>query len=162
MENSGQYQFRNVLIVEDDLGQQPLWQHILSRSSKDVSITWAVSAEQALTILQESAIYEIKFDLIIVDLFLAGSETGLSFLTTDEVKQSKAQTILVSASSKDDLDGYIQKQLQKKKNNQIINGVINVINVIAKPLNVVKCEKVLDELLIKRQLYETRSHQKTK
>ena len=93
---------------------------------------------------------------------MAGSETGLSFLNTDEVKQSKAQTILVSASSKDDLDGYIQKQLQKKKNNQIINGVINVINVIAKPLNVVKCEKVLDELLIKRQLYETRSHQKTK
>ena len=155
MENSRQYEFRNVLIVEDDLGQQPLWQHILSRSSQDTSITWAVSAEQALTILQKSAIYEIKFDLIIVDLFLAGSETGLSFLNTDAVKQSKAQTILVSAAEKNDLDDYIQKQLRKTKNDDIIN-------VIAKPLNVVKCEKVLDELLIKRQLYETRSYQKTK
>ena len=155
MENSRQYEFRNVLIVEDDLGQQPLWQHILSRSSQDTSITWAVSAEQALTILQKSAIYEITFDLIIVDLFLAGSETGLSFLNTDAVKQSKAQTILVSAAEKNDLDDYIQKQLRKTKNDDIIN-------VIAKPLNVVKCEKVLDELLIKRQLYETRSYQKTK
>ncbi len=152
MENSRQYYFRNVLIVEDDLGQQPLWQHIISRSSHDASVTWAVSAEQALTILQKSLITEKKFDLIIVDLFLAGSETGLSFLNSDEVKQSKAQTILVSAAEKNDLDDYIQKQLRKTKNDR-------TINVIAKPLNVVKCEKVLDELLIKRQLYETRSYQ---
>ncbi len=140
MENKRQYQFRNVLIVEDDLGQQPLWQHIFSRSSQEASITWAVSAEQALTILQESSLYNLKFDLMIVDLFLAGSETGLSFLNCDEVKQSKAQTILVSAANKTHLDDYVQNHLKNTK------GLQN-INVIAKPLNVVRCEKVLNDLL---------------
>lgn len=134
MENKRQYQFRNVLIVEDDLGQQPLWQHILSRSSGEASITWAVSAEQALTIIQESAVYELNFDLIIVDLFLAGSETGLSFLNCKEVKESKAQTILVSAAHKENLDGYVHNLLLNTR-------------VIAKPLNVVRCEKVLNDLL---------------
>ncbi len=149
MENTRQYQFRNVLIVEDDLGQQPLWQHIISRSSENAIITWAVSAEQALTIVQGSAMHELNFDLIIVDLFLAGSETGLSFLSCKEVKKSNAQTILVSAANKDQLDEFVHKQLQNTK-------------VIAKPLNVVKCEKVLNELLKKRQIYESASHQKTK
>ena len=149
MDNKRQPQFRNVLIVEDDLGQQPLWQHILLRSSKDASITWAVSAEQALTIVQQSAVYELNFDLIIVDLFLAGSETGLSFLNCDEVKKSKAQTILVSAANKAHLDNFVHKQLQNTE-------------VIAKPLNVVRCEKVLNELLMKRQVYGSESYQKTK
>ncbi len=145
MENKRKHQFRNVLIVEDDLGQQPLWQHILSRSSDEASITWAVSAEQALTILKESAFNGLIFDLIVVDLFLAGSETGLSFLNCDEVKHSKAQTILVSAANKDYLADYIHDQLRNTK-------------VIAKPLNVVKCEKVLDDLIAKRQLYEPENY----
>lgn len=110
-----------------------MWQHILSRSSSAATITWAVSAEQALTILRESAVYKLNFDLIIVDLFLAGSETGVSFLNCEEVKKSKAQTILVSAAQKNHLDSFVQNQHLEAK-------------VIAKPLNVVKCEKVLDEL----------------
>ena len=94
MEDKRQSQFRNVLIVEDDLSQQPLWQHIILRSCKEAKLTWAVSAEQALTIMKESNLSSqlssnspedkdiAKFDLIVVDLFLAGSQTGLDFLNS--------------------------------------------------------------------------------
>lgn len=126
--------FKRVLIVDDDLAQIPLWKHIIGRSSEKASIDWAVSAEQAKTIMVQAKKNKKKFDLIIVDLFLAGSETGLEFLETKEVQNCGADTILVSAANKANLEQHIQTRLKKTK-------------VIVKPLNVVRCEKVLNELI---------------
>jgi len=122
--------FKKVLIVDDDLSQVPLWKYIIGRSSEKAVISWAVSAEQAKIIMTQTHC----FDLIIVDLFLAGSETGLQFLESDEVQKSGADTILVSAANKETLQQHIQGRLENTK-------------LIIKPLNVVTCERVLNEII---------------
>lgn len=127
--------FRKVLIVEDDLTQVPLWKHIISRISNSASIEWAVSSEQAKTIIQSAEVENKKFDLIIVDLFLAGSSTGLELLQSKVVEESGADTILVSAVSKKNLEENIKTLLKKTK-------------ILAKPLSIVKCEKVINELRV--------------
>lgn len=121
--------FKKVLIVDDDLSQIPLWKYIIGRTSDKAAISWAVSAEQAKVIMAQNK----KFDLIIVDLFLAGSETGLQFLESPEVQKSDADTILVSAANKETLQLHIKSRLKKTK-------------LIIKPINVVKCERVLNEI----------------
>lgn len=122
--------FKRVLIVDDDLSQIPLWKYIIGRSSEEAAISWAVSSEQAKIIMAQVK----KFDLIIVDLFLAGSETGLQFLESEEVKKSGADTILVSAANKETLQQHIQDRLENTK-------------LIIKPLNVVTCERILHEII---------------
>lgn len=121
---------KKILIVDDDVTQIPIWKHVVNRTCDQAIISWAVSSEQAKTIISQT-----RFDLIIVDLFLAGSETGLELLETKEVKNSDADTILVTAADKESLEKHIKSR--ELKNTKII----------IKPLNVVRCERVLNEIL---------------
>ena len=42
-----------VLIVEDDLSQKQLWNFVISRVSEHAQVDWAVSSEQALTMIKK-------------------------------------------------------------------------------------------------------------
>jgi len=126
--------FERVLIVDDDLSQAPLWDIILARHSENAQVEWTVSSEEARRLIREtSEKNENQFDLIVADLFLAGSDTGIEFLTCDEVKSLGAKTILVSAVEKNKLEDHCREVLPETK-------------VITKPLNVVKCERALAQL----------------
>lgn len=125
---------RKILIVEDDLSQKPLWSNVISRFSTSTEIEWVVSSEQAKKLIAESKTQLIPYDLIIVDMFLAGSDTGLDFLKSKEVLDMNTKTILVSAADKDSLELHMKRESGKTK-------------VLIKPLNMEKCTQVLKEIL---------------
>ena len=124
---------QRMLVVEDDLALQPMWSVILSRHAKGASLDWAVSCEEALRMLRATHDAGESYDLIVTDLFLAGSMTGIDLLQSQEVSRSEASQILVSVAEKEGLDRYQRE----------VPGA----TIIAKPLNVVKCEMAIQSIL---------------
>lgn len=123
-----------ILIVEDDLSLKPFWDSVLDKIEKKMEIDWAVSSEEAQKVVEQRLVQGKSFDLIIADLFLAGSKTGMDFLTSKEVKSSDSKTILVSLAEQKSLESECKKILPKTK-------------IIVKPLSAARCEKVVRQLI---------------
>jgi len=126
-----------ILIVEDDLNLKPIWEHTLKRLFKNILIDWSVSVEEAKKKIEISKNTE-DYDIIISDIFLAGSETGVEFLGSDEVKNSKANTYLISA-----IDNSLVTQYFKEILPQTI--------FLTKPFDVKKCFQVIKTAVTKSQ-----------
>jgi response regulator of citrate/malate metabolism len=122
--------FKKVLVAEDDLSLWPMWEAIVKRCLPSAEVHWAVSAEEAKRLINESFDADMPFDVVISDLFLAGSETGLELLRSEEVRKSKASTVLVSMAEIDNLTMNYKSLLPETI-------------FISKPLNVVKCERMM-------------------
>ncbi len=123
-----------VLIVEDDLALQPFWTLIVKRCFDRVIMDWAVSSEHALQMVATLNRSGFGYDLIVVDLFLAGSDTGYEFLQSEEVAKMNSKTVLVSMAPRG--------ELESKFRNTLPGAVI-----MSKPLNVVRCERAIREVM---------------
>ncbi len=123
-----------ILIVEDDLSLKPFWGAVIQKLFKKAQVGWAVSSEEAERNVIEKQNDGDFFDLIIADLFLAGSNTGIDLLQSEAVQKSKSKTILVSLAEQKSLVAECKKMLPKTK-------------VIVKPLNVAECETVVQKCL---------------
>jgi DNA-binding NtrC family response regulator len=66
-----------ILIVEDDTTFEPFWQAIVEKSDRQAQIYWASSELEAERMIFEAIKSEQKFDLVITDIFLSGSRTGI-------------------------------------------------------------------------------------
>ena len=110
------------------------WDKVISRVSGAMEMDWVVSSEQALKHIETATKQRRPYDLVIVDLFLAGSDTGLDFLKSKTVRDLKVKTILVSAADKDSLEAYLKEELAGTR-------------VITKPLSITKCEHTLNEMM---------------
>jgi response regulator of citrate/malate metabolism len=126
---------KKVLIVEDDLSLRPLWENFFKYRTKNVDLEWAVSCEEAIKMVRSSNQQALPFFLIITDIFLAGSGTGLELLCSDEVIKSRARTILVSVADRDEIiqkfghqipnSEVMSKPFDFKKYDPIINNILN-------------------------------------
>lgn len=67
----------SVLIVEDDLAMQPIWESILRDVSSHVAIKWSKSEEGAEILMNQKITQDQDFDLVIADIYLAGFKTGI-------------------------------------------------------------------------------------
>lgn len=123
---------KRVLVAEDDLSLWPMWEVIVKRCLPSAEVRWAVSSEEAKRLINESFDDDMPFDVVISDLFLAGSETGLELLRSEEVAKSKASTVLVSMAEIDSLKEY--------------QSLLPETIFITKPLNVVKCERMMSPI----------------
>ncbi len=94
-------EFKRVLIVEDDLSLKPVWHELFS--DMPAQIYWAVSYEESIKIIEQMKRRREDFDLIITDIFLAGSGTGIELISSQLVKDSHAKTILISVADKDEI-----------------------------------------------------------
>jgi DNA-binding NtrC family response regulator len=94
---------KRILIIEDSKGQQIVYKHWFSDHSLDFCDN----------IYDASLLVETKdYDVILLDLHLGESESGLSFMENFEIKDGKPKVIVVSA--------YIYsltKPVMKKKEN---------------------------------------------
>lgn len=127
-----------VLIIEDDLAQKPLWDSIIRRNFDSPRTDWAVSGEEAKRHFDASIETKSHYDLIVVDLFLAGSDTGLDFLSHLHNLTSTTPILLVSAADEVELRRHFE-------------AVPPHMKILAKPLNVPKCERALQSLLQKEE-----------
>lgn len=66
-----------VLVVEDDVTSQPIWEYIINRADKHAYFDWATSATEAERKIEDAKSDGWKYNLIISDIFLSGSKTGL-------------------------------------------------------------------------------------
>ena len=94
---------QRVLIVEDDLSLRPLWENFFSAQTGKVWLDWAVSCEQALVMILERNRERKKYHLIISDIFLAGSGTGIDLIRSKPVRDSGAKTVLVSSAGREEV-----------------------------------------------------------
>jgi response regulator of citrate/malate metabolism len=88
---------KRILIAEDDMALKPLWEQFFGRFEFSVAIHWTVSCEEALKILEKADLDNVEFDLIISDIFLAGSGTGMDLLNSPLVKKGRSKKLLISA-----------------------------------------------------------------
>ncbi len=65
------------LVVEDDLTYKPLWDFILRKVDKDFTYDWVASVDEAENMISSAFKSNKPYDLIICDIFLEGSQTGL-------------------------------------------------------------------------------------
>lgn len=123
-----------ILIVEDDLALQPFWNIVLKRCFKKWTSDWAVSAEEAKRMMSQALHEGVPYSLVISDIFLAGSETGLDLLNVKDTMQSSMKFLLVSVAEAD-----------RVKDN--VDGLNRDSAVLTKPLNLPKCERAITQLL---------------
>lgn len=123
-----------ILVIEDDLAIKPMWEHIARRNFGPNNLDWAVNVEEAIKLYEEAMLKEQPYSLIVTDIFLAGSETGLDFITHTRERGNTSPVLLVSAASESDLK-------------QSFDKILHPIEVLAKPLSVPKCEKVLERIM---------------
>lgn len=121
---------KRVLIVEDDLSLRPLWESFFRSHSEKVWLDWAVSCEQALVMIEQKNKERKKYSLIISDVFLAGSGTGMDLIKSREVRDSGAKTVLVSSADCVEME-------------QQFGHLFPQTEIISKPLDFEKYERVL-------------------
>lgn len=68
---------KRVLIAEDDLTLQPLWQMMLKRRNENIRIDWATSMEEAERLLRFRYKSGAPYHMVIADIFLEGHGSGI-------------------------------------------------------------------------------------
>lgn len=122
-----------VLVVEDDLALRPFWELILRRQFNEYHLDWAISCEEAERMISSSVKYDSTYSLIVTDLFLAGSATGLDLIRFIGKNQEHTPLIMVSSANEEDIRNSYKDTVKN-------------IHVITKPLSVPKIERVLETL----------------
>ena len=66
-----------ILIVEDDITLEPIWSYIIERVNRKASVVWATAEAEAEELIMDSFEKGHEYDLVITDIFLSGSKTGI-------------------------------------------------------------------------------------
>jgi response regulator of citrate/malate metabolism len=66
-----------ILIVEDDKTLEPIWDYVTTKVNNHSKVDWATSELEAEDLIFEAQRDGRQYDLVIVDIFLEGSRTGL-------------------------------------------------------------------------------------
>lgn len=127
-----------VLIIEDDLTTKPLWEHVARRNFGPGNMDWAVNVEEAIRLFQTSIRKNEPYSLVVTDVFLAGSKTGLDFIVHARSLGQRTPILLISAAEETEL----------KKS---VDSIFAPFEVLSKPLSVPKCERMLEKIFTNRQ-----------
>jgi|FLYM01.1.fsa_nt_gi response regulator of citrate/malate metabolism len=66
-----------ILVVEDDVSYEPLWRKVFQEIDPEIEYAWCTNASEAQKILEKTLRDGEYWDLVIADIFLSGSRTGL-------------------------------------------------------------------------------------
>jgi CheY-like chemotaxis protein len=118
-----------VLIVEDDLTLEPVWNFLLSQAHPGATLLWATSERSAHRILQRCEVDGHPVSLVIADIFLDGTRTGLDLWREHA---TPAMPVLV-------MSGLASHRLPRL----LERGETHPPFYLQKPLNPVRCLEVL-------------------
>jgi response regulator of citrate/malate metabolism len=94
-----------VLLVDDDLTFRPIYERLIREAADFVMIDWASNAEEAESLIEESISHNMLYDLILSDIYLSDSVTGLdlwkrfrlpetAFLITSGISLDKYESLM--------------------------------------------------------------------
>lgn len=126
-----------VLVVEDDLALEPIWNIILARAFRGVRLDWAISSEEARKMIKAAGERREPYGLIVTDIFLSGAETGFDLLSSAEMNRTRAKVVLVSAAAEEKIKAHF-------------GAAEKVETVLPKPLHVGDCARALGALFPRR------------
>lgn len=121
-----------ILIVEDDMTQEPFWDYIIERAAEKAIVSWATSVAEADEMIYVAQMEETHFDLIVSDIFLSGSLTGIdlwqrfnyqlngNFLLVSSIDPMKLQKLLAGLGA----PIYIQKPLNVHETIETVYGLL--------------------------------------
>lgn len=121
---------RKILVVEDDICLETIVSRILFEVDPNIEYTWVSSAEAAKDKLKRE-----NFSMVLADLFLEGTETGLDLWQYCEEKYPELPVIIMSGMGVDkffDLIGpsnitptYIPKPFYPGECKQVIQSLLD-------------------------------------
>ncbi len=121
-----------ILIVEDDITQEPFWDYIIERAAQKAIVSWATSVAEADEMILVAQMEGTHFDLVVSDIFLSGSQTGIdlwqrfnhqlngNFLLVSSIDPMKLQKHLTGLGS----PAYIQKPLNVHETIETVYGLL--------------------------------------
>lgn len=121
-----------VLIVEDDISYEPIWRKVLESVDPSIEYQWCTSANEAQKILEQTLKRGEYWDLVIADIFLSGSRTGLDLW--EKCGEPVENMIIVSSVEYSKLLDYI-------------GSTSTPPTYIKKPLNIQECVTAVNELI---------------
>lgn len=126
-----------ILIVEDDISLKPIWFYIIEKVHEKALVVWATSESEAESLIIDAKKAGGGFDLVITDIFLCGSKTGLDLwsrffddlngciIVTSGVEYNKFVKYF-EGSSKQPI--YLQKPLMPNECIEVIYGILHRTN----------------------------------
>lgn len=123
---------KKILVIEDDPMFEPIWDHIITNVSPKIEFYWASNPLQAQELIYKSKNEGWSYDLIISDIYLSSSITGIDLWS----RFGQTENFLLISS----IDNYklIEKAKQKGKTPPPY---------IQKPLNPVECKNLISSLI---------------
>ena len=129
---------KRILVVEDDLVVGRIIFQMIRSVTPNVKIDWFLSAEEALSKINElESLSGTFYDFIIADIALAGRTTGLDLWHTCKRRNLVTQFLFISGMPKEtfmkSIEGdtnavppqYLQKPLSIAEGKEIIANAIN-------------------------------------
>ncbi len=123
---------RRVLIVDDDTSIDVLWETVLRTMGIDMKVDWATSEVEASAMIASLLQQNLFYDLIVADIFLSGSGTGLDLWQKATLAQ-RERFVIVSSSN-------------EKKIAEHLKSHTLMPNFLPKPLNLNDMRKVTDKI----------------
>ncbi len=93
---------RRILIAEDDVSSQALWERVLQKMGSPYELDWATSGESAQRLFYLALRKNTPYDLVISDYYMTGFKTGFDLWRVCQTL--KVPFLLVSAASLDKID----------------------------------------------------------
>lgn len=124
-----------VLIVEDDLGLEPFWTHLIHQANKRAKVHWVTSEEEAEAKIQDSIESGQKIDLVITDIYLNGPKTGID-LWSRFYSVLRGNLIVTSGMDYQKFANYVK-------------GCFHQPMFLKKPLNPPECIAAVHEMLVR-------------
>lgn len=66
-----------VLVVEDDLTLETVWEVVLQKTDRRIVMDWATSVGQATQMIHSAEDHGTPYSMVISDIFLTGQKTGV-------------------------------------------------------------------------------------
>lgn len=125
---------KKILVIEDDATFEPIWDHIITKVSNKIEFYWASNPMQAQEMIFRSKAEGWNYDLIISDIYLSSSITGIdlwnrygsndNFLLISSIDNYK---LIEQARQKGKVPPpYIQKPLDVSECTKMIASLINI------------------------------------
>lgn len=122
---------KSVLIVEDDMTLQPLWERIFELIDEDIDVDWTTNAEEAEKLIRHRFNSGEAYSLVIADITLEGEETGIDLWNKYGEEASNFVIVSGTPMSRYDFQSYLDFGLPPY---------------FRKPLNVKVCLEIADLL----------------